>query len=106
MPKPVLILVFLFATLYAQQDKKPSDPKDSFLGVLRKISMEENGKAATLSIESGTGKIPHQIHCTADTRITKAGKTQRLAQLKRGRTIECTGAIKSDVLEAASCSVR
>jgi hypothetical protein len=101
----VLILLLLLSRVDAQQASKATNPTDSFTGVVRNISLENNGNAATLSIESGRGRIPHQIHCTASTRITKAGKPVLLVQLKKGRAIECAGTLKGDALEAATCAV-
>ena len=106
MRNSVLIFLLLQSGVNAQQATKATNPTDSFTGVVRNISLENNGNAATLSIESGSGRIPHQIHCTASTRITKAGKPVPLVQLKKGRTIECTGTLKGDALEAATCAIR
>jgi hypothetical protein len=106
MRNSALILLLLLSRANAQQRTEPTNPTDIFTGVLRNVSLENDGNAATLSIESGRGRIPHQIHCTASSRITKAGKLLPLVQLKKGQSIECTGTLKGDVLEAASCTIR
>jgi hypothetical protein len=105
MQNSALTLVLLLTSVDAQQQSTPKNPVDSFTGVLRNVSLEGGGHAATLSIESGRGRIPHQIHCTASTRITEGEKPVPLTQLKVGGTIDCTGTLKDDVLEASNCTV-
>jgi hypothetical protein len=74
--------------------------------VVRTVSLENVGQSATLGIESGTSRIPHQIHCTSATRITKGGKKLSFMQLKKGQSIECTGTMTGDAMEASFCTVR
>ena len=89
-----------------KQSAKPATPTDSMTGVVRKVSVENNGQGATLTIESGKGRIPHQIHCTPATSITTKKTKLSLTQLKEGSTIDCKGTLHQEVLEASACTVR
>jgi hypothetical protein len=82
-----LILIFLLVRANAQQPTNPTDLTQGFTGVVRSIALESNGGTATLSIESGTGRTRHQIHCIATTQITKDRKPVALLQLKNGQKI-------------------
>jgi len=105
MRKSVLVLLFLLARANAQQAPSATALTDGFTGVVRNISLESDGVAATLSIESGTGRIRHQIHCTASTQITKDRKPVHLLQLKNGQKIECSGTLNGETLEAVICTL-
>lgn len=103
MRKSGLMLFLLLARSHAQQ---PTNI-EGFTGVVRSISIDSSGVAATLSIESGTARIAHQVHCTETTKVTtKDGKPIPLIQLKKGQKMECSGTSNGDVLEAATCSLR
>jgi len=101
----LLTVMLLLVTGDAQQDNKPTNPVDTLTGVLTSVSLDENSHIARLSIESGKGRIPHEIRCTTDTRISRKGKAILVAKLKKGQTIDCTGTIKSGVLDATNCKV-
>jgi hypothetical protein len=102
MRKSGLMLFLLLARANAQQ---PTNI-EGFSGVVRNVSVESKGVAATLSIESGTARIAHQVHCTETTKITKDGKTVPLVQIKKGQKVECSGTPNGEVLEATTCTIR
>jgi hypothetical protein len=103
--KSLLIVQIFLASAGAQQGPSPVTSTEGITGVVRKVSLDDTGQGATLAIESGSARIPHQIHCTSATRITKSGKPVPLTQVKKGWSIECTGTLTGDAMEASSCTV-
>ena len=103
MRRLALTLLFLLTRAIAQQPTNPADVIQGFTGVVREISLGSDG-AATLSIESGTGRIRHQIHCSTTTQITKDKKSVPLPQLKKGQKLECSGTLNGETLEAMTCT--
>jgi hypothetical protein len=103
----------IMAVLAAQPPKPvpvpqapPSAPdKDRISGIVKDVSVSAN-KDATVTIESGSGRIPHKVLVTPETHIADQKGPSTLAQVKKGRTLDCIGGNHGDLFVARSCTVK
>ena len=86
----VLIFVQLTvaASLCAQQGHPQAKDQDRISGVIVSIVVAQQN--ATITIESGKGKISHTVSVKMEA-VTYANKPATLAEVKKGRTLNCMG---------------
>jgi hypothetical protein len=103
----------IMAVLFAQPPKPvptpqvppPSPDKDRITGIVQDVSVSAN-KDATVTIESGSGRIPHKVLVTPATNIADQKGPSTLTQIKKGRTLDCIGGNHEDLFVARSCTVK
>src|SRR5580704_6588568 len=107
MKRPLILLqLLLVASVFAQQGPPTSPDNDRISGTIQKVSAVANQQGATVTIQSGSGKIPHQVLFTAATAITYQGKSSTLADVKTGRMLQCIGGNHDAQFVARSCTVQ
>jgi hypothetical protein len=87
------------------QAPPPSPDKDRISGIVQDVSVSAN-KDATITIESGSGRIPHKVLITPATHIADQKGPSTLTQVKKGRTLDCIGGNHGDLFVARSCAVK
>jgi hypothetical protein len=106
-----LLMFSIMAVLSAQkpmptpQVPPPGSDKDRISGIVQDISVSAN-KDATVTIESGSGRIPHKVLVTPATQITDQKGPSTLSAVKKGRTLDCIGGNHDDLFVARSCTVK
>jgi hypothetical protein len=93
------------APIPAPQAQPPSPDKDRVSGIVQDVTVSAN-KDATITIESGSGRIPHKVLVTPATHIADQKGPSTLAEVKKGRTLDCIGGNHGDLFVARSCSVK
>ena len=108
MKRPLILLqLSLAVSLSAQQQlPPPKTSEDRISGTIEKVSVTTNRQDATITIQSGTGHIRHDVIFTAATAITYKGRSSSLAEVKKRRKLDCTGALHNQQFEARSCTVQ
>jgi hypothetical protein len=94
-PKPVPV----------PQAPPPTPDKDRISGIVQEVAVSAN-KDATITIESGSGRIPHKVLVTPATHIADQKGPSTLTQVKKGRTLDCIGGNHEDLFVARSCTVK
>jgi len=102
----ILLQLSLVASLSAQQGPPPRPDNDRISGTIQEVSVAADHQGATITIQSGSGRIPHQILFTATTAITYQGKSSSLAEVKTGRMLQCIGGNHNGQFVARSCTVQ
>ena len=92
----------LAATLCAQQGHPQPADQDRIGGKIVSVVATEQG--ATITIQSGKGKIPHNVLVKVSN-IKHSNKPATLADVKEGRRLNCTGGEHNGQFVAQTCTV-
>jgi hypothetical protein len=107
----MFLRLLIVASLSAEQlpAPRPQAPpsgsdKDRISGIVQDISVSAN-KDATITIESGSGRIPHKVLVTPATHLADQKGTATLSEVKKGRSLDCIGGNQGDLFVARSCTI-
>jgi hypothetical protein len=99
----IFVPLTLAASLYAQQGHPQAKDQDRISGVIVSIVVAQQN--ATITIESGKGKISHTVSVKMEA-VTYDNKRATLAEVKKGRTLNCIGGNHDTQFVARTCTVK
>jgi hypothetical protein len=85
---------------------EPGKGDERISGTIQIVSTATAKPGATVTIHSGSGNIPYTVVLTDVTVITVQGKPSTLADVKKQRKLDCTGAFHDEKFEATSCILK
>ena len=93
----------LAASLFGQQGRPQPPDQDRISGTI--VSIAANQQDATITIQSGKGQIPHNILVKMSA-IKHEDRPATLAEIKKGRTLNCIGGNHDGQFVARNCTVK